>query len=164
MILVENQQIQNLPLEIDKEYAMEIKEIKSKRSLQQNKLLWKNIQLASKMMGQDLMDTYCNLLEEADAKSDFIITPFEMAESLRRSFRGVRFIRMQDVNDKPCYVYKVYIGSSKMNVQEMNELIERSFDLLSELGINYENDLDWIEFNASNSKHRGVNARNMENS
>lgn len=150
MLLLENQQYIELQLDTDKEYVMEIKELKSKRSLKQNKLFWKNVQLASKKMGQDLMDTYCNLLEEADVKSDFVITPFEMADALRKSFRGARFIRMQDVNNKPCYVYKVYLGSSKMNVQEMNELIERSFDLLSELDINYENDLDWIEF--SNSK------------
>lgn len=150
ILLIENQQYKELELDTDKEYVMEIKEIKQKRSLQQNKLLWKNIQLASKKLGQDLMDTYCNLLEEADAKSDFVITPFEMAEALRKSFRGVKFIRMQEVNNKPCFVYKVYLGSSKMNVQEMNELIDRSFDLLSKLDINYQDDLDWIKF--SNSK------------
>lgn len=150
MILIENQQYKDLKLDTSKEYVMELKEAKSKRSLQQNRLLWKNLQLASKKLGQDLMDTYCNLLEEADAKSDFVITPFEMDEALRKSFRGVRFIRTQEVNGKQCFVYKIYLGSSKMNVQEMNELIDRSFDLLSKLDINYEDDLDWIEF--SNSK------------
>jgi hypothetical protein len=126
-----------LALPQDKHYVLECKQ-KSQRSIEQNKLLWYNIQLASKEMGQDIWDTYCNLLEEADVKSDFVITAFEMADELRKSFRGVRFMKTQVVNGKDCFVYKVYIGSSKMTIGEMTELLERSYDLLENLGINYQ--------------------------
>lgn len=132
-----------LELDRDKVYQMEIKEPKSKRSLEQNRLLWKNLQLASKELGQDLMKTYCDLLEEADVKSDFLIVSTEMSEALRKTFRGVLFLRKQEVNGKDCFVYKVFLGSSKMTVNECQELLDRSFDLLERLGINY-------EFNASN--------------
>jgi hypothetical protein len=58
-----------------------------------------------------------------------------MEDALRHSFRGVKFIRMQEVNGKDCYVYKVYIGSSKMDTKEMTELLDITFQLCAELSI-----------------------------
>ena len=108
-----------LNLDMDKFYVCEIKEPKSKRSLEQNKLLWSLIHRVAKETYQDDMDVYCAVLERADALSDYVITAVDMEEALRKSFRGVKFIRMQEVNGKDCYVYKVYLGSSKMNTAEM---------------------------------------------
>ena len=113
-----------LKLDMDKLYTCEIKEPKSKRSLEQNKLLWSLIHKIAKEKYQDDMEVYCTALERADALSDYVITAIDMEDALRKSFRGVRFIRMQEVNGKECYVYKVYLGSSKMNVKEMNELLK----------------------------------------
>ena len=124
-----------LKLDMDKTYICEIKEPKSKRSLEQNKLLWKLIHLIAKETYQDDMDVYCGVLERADALSDYVITAVDMEEALRKSFRGVKFIRMQEVNNKECFVYKVYLGSSKMNTSEMNELIEITMQVCSEYGI-----------------------------
>lgn len=122
-------------LDMDKQYLIEIKEPKSKRSLEQNKLLWMLIHKIAKETYQDDMEVYCTALERADAKSDYVITAIDMEDALRKSFRGVRFVRMQEVNGKECYVYKVFIGSSKMNTKEMNELLEIVFQICSELGI-----------------------------
>lgn len=122
-------------LDIDKQYVVEIKEPKSKRSLEQNKLLWRLIHKIAKETYQDDMDVYCSILERADALSDYVITAIDMENALRKSFRGVKFLRMQEVNGKECYVYKVYLGSSKMNVAEMNELLEIVFQICSELKI-----------------------------
>lgn len=122
-------------LDIDKRYVVEIKEPKSKRSLEQNKLLWQLIHKIAKETYQDDMDVYCTALERADALSDYVITAIDMENALRKSFRGVKFLRMQEVNGKECYVYKVYLGSSKMNVAEMNELLEIVFQICSELKI-----------------------------
>lgn len=124
-----------LKLDMDKFYICEIKEPKSKRSLEQNKLLWKLIHRIAKETYQDDMDVYCGVLERADALSDYVITAVDMEEALRKSFRGVKFIRMQVVNGKDCYVYKVYLGSSKMDTKEMNELIEITMQVCSEYGI-----------------------------
>ena len=122
-------------LDIDKQYVVEIKEPKSKRSLEQNKLLWRLIHKIAKETYQDDMDVYCSTLERADPKSDYVITAIDMEDALRKSFRGVQFLRMQEVNGKDCFVYKVYLGSSKMNVAEMNELLEIVFQICSELKI-----------------------------
>ena len=124
-----------LKLDMDKIYVCEIKEPKSKRSLEQNKLLWSLIHRVAKETYQDDMTVYCAVLERADALSDYVITAVDMEEALRKSFRGVKFIRMQEVNGKDCFVYKVYLGSSKMNTAEMNELIEITMDVCGELGI-----------------------------
>ena len=125
----------NWLLEQDNTKFFEIKEKKTTRSLQQNKLLWELIHKIAKKQNQDDMEVYCALLERADALSDYIITATEMEDALRKTFRGVKFIRKQVVNDKECNIYKVYIGSSKMNTKEMTELLDITIQLCSELQI-----------------------------
>lgn len=121
--------------DMEKLYIVDIKEPRSKRSIQQNKLLWQLIHHIAKETKQDDMDVYCACLERADALSDYVITATEMETALRKSFRGVKFCRMQEVNGKDCYIYKVYIGSSKMTISEMNELIDVCFAICAELNI-----------------------------
>ncbi len=132
-----------LKMDMTKTYLCEVKEPKSKRSLQQNKMLWQLIHMIAKETFQDDMEIYCAILERADALSDYIITAYDMEDYLRKSFRGVRFIRKQEVNGKECNIYKVYIGSSKMNTKEMTELIDTALQICSELlidtrGLDYE--------------------------
>ncbi len=124
-----------MQLDMTKLYLVEIKEPKSKRSLQQNKLLWELIHKIAKNQNQDDMEVYCTLLERADALSDYIITATEMEDALRKTFRGVKFIRKQIINDKEFNTYKVYLGSSKMTTKEMTELLDMTIQLCSELGI-----------------------------
>ena len=132
-----------LKLDMDKFYICDIKEPKSKRSLEQNKLLWMLIHRIAKETYQDDEDVYCAVLERADALSDYVITATDMGEALRKTFRGVKFVRMQEVNGKDCYIFKVYLGSSKMNTSEMNELIEITMQVCAELGIDTRE--EWYE-------------------
>ena len=100
----------------------------------------------AKHTGHDDNDIYCLLLERADALSDYIITSTEMSETLRHTFRGIKFMRMQEVNSKECYIYKVYLGSSKMNTKEFSELLDECIKLASEVGVEYEEYYtDWYE-------------------
>lgn len=124
-----------MTLDMSKLYSCEIKEPKSKRSIQQNKMLWELIQKIAKKQVQDDMDVYCTLLERADAKSDYILARPETEDGLRRTFRGVKFIRQQEVGDTTFNIYKVYLGSSKMTTKEMTELLEITIQLCSELQI-----------------------------
>ena len=124
-----------LKMDMDKLYVVEVKEPKSKRSIEQNKMLWQLIHTIAKETHQDDMDVYCACLERADALSDYIITAYDMEDDLRKCFRGVRFVRKANVNGKECNIYKVYIGSSKMNTKEMTELIEITMQIASEFGI-----------------------------
>ena len=124
-----------LKMDMDKLYLCEVKEPKSKRSIEQNKMLWQLIHTIAKETHQDDMDVYCACLERADALSDYLITAYDMEDALRKCFRGVRFIRQQEVNGKECNVYKVYIGSSKMDTKEMTELLDTTLQICAELGI-----------------------------
>ncbi len=124
-----------LKLDMDRLYVVEVKEPKSKRSLEQNKMLWQLIHAIAKETHQDDMEVYCACLERADALSDYIITDYDMEDELRKCFRGVRFVRKQEVNGKECNIYKVYIGSSKMNTKEMTELLDITLQICGELNI-----------------------------
>ena len=68
-------------LEQDNTKFFEVKEKKTTRSLQQNKLLWELIHKIAKQQNQEDMEVYCALLERADAKSEYIITATEMEEA-----------------------------------------------------------------------------------
>jgi hypothetical protein len=131
---------------LDDNKIYEVKECKNQRSLQQNKMLWELIHKIAKEQGQDDMEVYCQALEKADAKSDYIITSCEMADELRKTFRGARFIRIQEINNKDCYVYKVYLGSSKMNTKEFKQLLDIVLDWCVELGIPTLEDLYYGSF------------------
>lgn len=124
-----------MKMDLSKLYEVSIKEYKHKRSIEQNKKLWVLIDKISKATGNDEMQVYCSILEKANVKTDYIITAINMEETLKKSFRAVKFIRMQEVNDKNCYVYKVYLGSSKMNTAEMSELLDITLNICGELGI-----------------------------
>lgn len=124
-----------MEFDMNKIYSCEIKEPKSQRSLQQNKLLWELIHLIAKNQHQDDMEVYCAVLERADATSDYVLARPETEDSLRRTFRGIKFIRQQQVNNTTFNIYKVYIGSSKMNTKEMTELLDITIQLCSELQI-----------------------------
>jgi hypothetical protein len=129
-----------LKMDMDKLYLVELKEPKSKRSIEQNKMFWQLIHSIAKATHQDDFDVYCACLERADAKSDYISTAYDMEDDLRKCFRGVRFMRKQEVNGKECNIYKVYLGSSKMNTKEMTELIEITMQIASEYGIDVRGD------------------------
>ena len=124
-------------LEDDKFYTVEVKSHKSQRSLQQNAMLWKNIDLASKAMDMSIWDVYANLLIEANVESNYLYVDRDMEDYLRKSFRAVQFVQMTKLNGKPAWVYRVFEGSSKMDTKQCTELLDRSLDLLTKLGINY---------------------------
>lgn len=125
-------------LECGKEYAIEIKEIKSKRSLQQNKYLWAllhEIDVAMNGKPTDEYEIYCMCLERANAKFDYIGCLPEAEQALKENFRAVKYIKDIDLNGKQGRMYKVFIGSSKMNVKEMNILIDAVLDVAEKVGV-----------------------------
>lgn len=122
----------------DKEYSIEIKELKNKRSIQQNRMLWAlihEIDIAYNGKPTDEYDIYIMALERANAKYDYVIGTQDVERSLKENFRAVKFIKKIDINGKDGYMYKVFIGSSKMNTQEMSLLIDAVLDIAQQVGI-----------------------------
>lgn len=120
--------------------TIEVKPYKSKRSLEQNRLLWALLgKMAETVSGkrdrESTEDCYISMLEEANVKYDFLLAMPETEESLKKGFRGVKKVGERLYNGKKMNVYKVFIGSSKYDVQEMTALIETTIDKLAELGV-----------------------------
>ena len=122
-------------LDQDKTYSVEIKEVKSKRSIEQNKLMWEllhEIDIAVNGKPTDEYEFYCMALERANAKFEYIGCTPEAEGMLKEQFRAVRYV---STLENGMNLYKVYIGSSKMNTKEMSLLIDTILDIASEIGI-----------------------------
>lgn len=126
-----------------KEYTIELSELKNKRTSQQNKYLWALIhEIAEKENGhlKDELETYCALLERANAKYEYIRVLDSAVETLRSTvgIRALHVVRRVQENEKVFADCKVYIGSSKFNTKEMNVLIDTTIDYAEQLGIQTE--------------------------
>lgn len=135
MVLIENTSYHPLEITLEKEYQLEIKELKSTRTVQQNRYMWALIHEISKEQGMDDMEVYIQALEEANAKYEYIMAPEEAEENLKKGFRAVKVVRPEIHNNKKFYVYKCFVGSSKFNTQEMTRLIDVIVSWCHELNI-----------------------------
>ena len=137
-----------LKLEYGKVYSTEIKEPKSKRTIQQNKYMWALIHEIAKIQMQDDMEIYISALEQANAKYTYILGLEDIQEQLQKNFRAVKVVRPETFKGKQFLVYKCFIGSSKFNKQEMTKLLDIVIGYAEQLDINtniyeprwYEND------------------------
>jgi len=138
--LVSNHQHQRYINELsdDKEYTIEIKIAKQKRSRQQNKMLWAMIRALALKTREDDMDLYIKLLESTNAKFSYIWGKEETEDSLKRAFRAVKRIKPYSIKDSEGWLFKCYEGSSKFTVQEMNHLLDTVLLWCTEEGINTE--------------------------
>lgn len=133
----------NRPCEIDEKklYEVEFNEYKSKRSLEQNRYLWLLItEITKKENGgratsEDLIITYCNLLEQANAKFDFLLIPNEAISEFKKRFRAVRLINHVKIKGVVYAQIQAFWGSSTMNTTEMSELIDTTLNYAYEVGV-----------------------------
>ena len=136
MLLVENQQL-DLDLDLNKEYVFEIKEVKSKRTIQQNKYMWALIHEIAhhESMNQTEVEIYSLALEEANAKYIYLLGTKDVEDELRKNFRAVRVVRPTVENGKEFIVYKCFVGTSKMDTKEMTKVLDIIVAWAEELGI-----------------------------
>ena len=136
MLLIENL-YSDIDIEPNKEYVLELKEVRSKRSLQQNKFMWALIhQIADhKEMNMKEIEIYTSALEEANAKYIYLMGIKEAENELRKNFRAVKVVRPTIENGKEYIIYKCFVGSSKLNTKEMNKLLDIIISWAEELGI-----------------------------
>ena len=136
MILAENL-YSDIDIEPGKEYVIDVREAKSKRTIQQNKYMWALIhQIANhENVRQPESEVYSLILEDANAKYIYLLGTPEAENELRKNFRAVRIVRPTTEKGKEYYVYKCFIGTSKMNTAEMNEVLDITIAWADELGI-----------------------------
>lgn len=124
MLLIENTSWKQIELDTTKEYSLEIKELKSKRSLNQNSFMWGLIHEISKKQYLDEMEVYIQALEECNMKYEYVLAQEEAEDKLKKGFRAVKVVRPEVFKGKRFYVYKCFLGSSKFNISEMKQLLD----------------------------------------
>lgn len=120
--------------------SVEIKKYRANRSLEQNKMFWAlatkiALETAGSKTQEVVEDVYCNLLEEANVESDFMLAPSETEATLKKSFRVVRKRGTREVNGKTLTIFQFWLGSSKFDTEQMTELIELALNRCADLGI-----------------------------
>lgn len=126
----------------NKPYTLDIGIPRSKRSNDQNALLWKIIHdIAEKEDGHlaNEWDTYCALLELSDAKHTDLVAVAEAEQEFRKmqGFRAIRVLR--PAKEEGFLIYRLYPGSSSFNTKEMTKLIEVSLDYAAKIGLDTAN-------------------------
>lgn len=123
---VDNYQHQRYLTELDttKDYVIEIKQARSKRSIQQNKYMWALIRELSIKTREDDINLYLKLLESANCEFEYLWAMEESIDTLRKAFRVVKKVEPRELNDVPGWACKCYIGSSKFSTEEMNTLLD----------------------------------------
>lgn len=136
MLLIENL-FSDIEVENGKEYILELKEVRSKRTLKQNRMMWALIrQIANhESIQQDEVEIYVSALEEANAKFIYLLGTKEAENELKKNFRAVKVVRPTFEYGKEFIVYKCFVGSSKLNTKEMKRLLDIVIGYAEELGI-----------------------------
>lgn len=116
-------------------FRISLAEIGSKRSLEQNALMWALIHEIAEVMHQTDEEVYINALELADAKYEYIACLPDASDILAKHYRAIKLMNTFEHNGKTFNQYKVFYGSSTMNTKEMNKLIETVLQMARELDI-----------------------------
>lgn len=125
-------------LEKENTYTLEIKKLKSKRSLNQNNYFWKLIDEINKKQNgfkKDNWALYLQLLEMADIKYTYLQVLEDALDLVKRNFRACKVIEHRIVNGKDTVMVKVWDGQSNFNKEEMSALIEVTLDYAEQVGV-----------------------------
>lgn len=125
-------------LEQDKEYSLEIKKVKSQRSLQQNKFMWELLHQLERVTREVAMDWYIKALVETGAVVDYVWGTEDTETTLKKSFRAVQKVKPHKIKNSDGWLYRVIVGSSKFNIEEMNQLLDTVIRYCNEHNINTE--------------------------
>lgn len=112
--------------------SVEIKKYRNSRSLQQNRFMWEMLSKLTKAMSgyktsSDIMKLYCDILEEANIESDFVMAKSDkLLKDQFRAYRqrGTRKVTNVNNEEVELNVYQVWVGSSNYDTKQMNELLE----------------------------------------
>ena len=131
-------------LKVGEEITIDFSDKINERTRNQNALLWKVIHAISveinglRATSDDDLKIYCELLEKANVKYEMFQCTKEAYEELRKAFRTTYVVMTRNVKNKELLVVKCFIGSSKFNTKEMNQLIDLAIDEAMKLGLDIE--------------------------
>jgi hypothetical protein len=123
-------------LDKGKDYKIELTEVKSKRSLIQNKYMWALIHEIAKHEGMEADEVYCHIIKQSGIKTEFIETIPEAVERFKRVFRVVvERDRRTSPKGVETVVVQCYYGTSTFDTKEMSDFIDRMLDYAANVGL-----------------------------
>ena len=123
-------------LDLNKLYQVEIKEYKSKRSIEQNATAWLIISKIAEVTQNDKWQIYKEALRQAGQKAEYILALPQAEKQLKSVYRVVEVLdETREVNGVTLTIFKCYLGSSKFNSSEMSKFIDYLLQVASENSI-----------------------------
>ena len=127
--------------ELDDEiYKIEIKKVKSKKSLQQNNFAWALMSEIARTLDlyPDAESVYINVVKMAKIKTEYIMALDDenVVRSLKNAFRAVIKVDDRDYNGKQMAVYECCYGMSTFEKDEMTRFIDVLLDYATQNGVN----------------------------
>lgn len=143
-----------------KQLTLSLSEYRSKRSIEQNKLMWALLtKLTEAVTGvsaeAEVWETYATMLSYAGAKYIDLLAVPEAEEELRKNFRAIKDMGERQLKGKTLKAFRCYEGSSGFNTKEMTDFINVILEKLSELGIYDEETEYWRKEYACDVQSRG---------
>lgn len=133
-------QIRDEAKRLQKKLVIRVEKYRNKRSLNQNRLMWALLEImATAMSGRagdvTAWDCYIAMLERYGAKYEYFYCLPEALDEFKGLFRAVKEIDRPIIGGKRMILCKCFVGSSKMDVSEMTQLIDGIFDELADMGV-----------------------------
>lgn len=126
-------------------YRLALTPVKSKRTLEQNALMWATIhEIAVAENGEnattdDEWEIYVQCLEQAGAKCEVVVVREEALPMLAETFRAYKVMgKVESPNGWQMAQAKVFYGSSKMDAGEMGKLLDVVIDRAYKNGLQLE--------------------------
>lgn len=119
-------------------YTLDVKPVRSKRSLNQNAYFWALVNEIDEHINghrKNNQELYCQLLEMADVKFEYVQIVTEALPMIREHFRAVKVVKHKQENGNECLVCKCFYGSSNFDKEEMSRLIDVTLDYASKVGV-----------------------------
>lgn len=144
-------------IEVGKDvFTLTVDKYINRRTNQQNKLMWALLEIMAVSLnggrtgdgesGISAYDCYADTLESFGAKYEYLMCLPDGIPLLKQTFRAIKIMEERVYNGTNMKVLKCFYGSSKMNTEEMGQLIDGIFDRLSLMGVDakYQPDIDYL--------------------
>lgn len=134
--------IKSIVKDIQSKVVVSIEKYKSRRSIEQNRLMWRLLEIMAQEQGVTSYDCYLDMIEEFGTKFEYIECIKEAVPTLKEMFRAIKIV--EERKDGKTVMCKVFTGSSQYNTAEMKTLIDSIFDRLAEMGVSADKEVSYL--------------------
>lgn len=115
--------------------SIELDRYRKNRTLEQNALYWKLVQIIANELHCSNQRTHEILLTRYGVSSFLIAISDEDIERLKMVYRVVEIRKQMQVQGKDCQLVRCVVGSSKYNTKQMTTLIDGAFSEIDDMEI-----------------------------